>query len=160
MEMPLTYIKINQGFLVTTKVLKLLSYFGLLLFILITIIIWDDNIPFFDKIVAEVFSKYHFTFLNRLFIAITYLNNFESVLIISIFISILLIKKKRFKALQFYLLTIITAMVIKIYTMRSCPDNGLLNVDSYAFPSWHAALSIVLSLLIYILFMTVVFAWP
>ena len=112
---------------------------------------------FFDKIVAEVFSKYHFTFLDRLFIAITYLNNFESVLIISIFISILLIKKKRFKALQFYLLTIITAMVIKIYTMRSCPDNDLLNVDSYAFPSWHDALSIVLSLLIYILFMTVVY---
>ena len=119
---------------------------------------------FFDKIVAEVFSKYHFTFLDRLFIAITYLNNFESVLIISIFISILLIKKKRFKALQFYLLTIITAMVstylFKIYTMRSCPDNDLLNVDSYAFPSWHDALSIVLSLLIYILFMTVVFVWP
>jgi len=145
---------------VTTKILKLLSYFGLLLFILITIIIWNGNIPFFDKIVAEVFSKYHFTFLDRLFIAITYLNNFESVLIISIFISILLIKKKRFKALQFYLLTIITAMVIKIYTMRSCPDNDLLNVDSYAFPSWHDALSIVLSLLIYILFMTVVFVWP
>jgi len=147
---------IKASFLFNKKILKISSFVGLLLFISMYITIWSVSLPFFDKKAAEILLQYHTPFLDQLFIIITYLNNFESVLIVSIFISMHLIKKKRFKALQFYLFTIVTATIstyfFKIYIMRNRPDNGLLDINSYAFPSWHATLSIVLSLLVFITF--------
>ncbi|SFP18296.1 phosphatase PAP2 family protein [Hydrogenimonas thermophila] len=136
--------------------MKVLSFLGLLLFVSMYLIISNDPLPYFDKKTAEILFQYHSTFFDQLFIIVTYLNNVESVLIISIIVSIYLINKKRFKALLFYLFTIVTATIstyfFKIYIMRNRPDNGLLDINSYAFPSWHATLSVVLSLLVFIIF--------
>jgi len=168
---------IKASFLFNKKILKISSFVGLLLFISMYITIWSVSLPFFDKKTANILLKYHSPFLDQLFIIITYINNFESVLIFSIFISIYLIKKERFRALLFYLFTIVTATIstnfFKIYIMRNRPDNGLLDINSYAFPSWHATLSIVLSLLVFItfneyiknsrvkkFFISFIFLWP
>jgi len=159
------------------KILIISSFIGLLLFVLSYMLILNGSLLFVDKKISEFFLQFHSHFIDQLFIIITYLNNFESVVTFSIFISIYLIKRKRYKVLRFYFFTIITATIttyfLKIFTLRDRPDNGLINITSYSFPSWHATLSVVLSVLVFVifidniknklskkLFMSIVFMWP
>ena len=164
-------------YLFKRKTLIVSSLIGLLLFALSYMLILNGSLQFLDKKISEFFLQVHSNFIDQLFIIITYLNNFESIVIFSIFISIYLIKRKRYRVLRFYFFTIIVATIstyfLKISTLRDRPDDGLINLTSYSFPSWHATLSVVLSFLVFMifidniknelskkLFMTVVFIWP
>ena len=159
------------------KIFRISSFVGLLLFISIYMIVLNDSLPSFYQKTSEFFLKFHSHVFDQIFIVITYLNNFESVFIVSIFMIIYLIKNRRFKELQLYLFAItfatLSTYLLKIYTMRSRPSDRLLDINSYAFPSWHATLSIVLSVLVLIifidniksniskkLFISFVFIWP
>jgi len=136
--------------------LKRWNIIGLLLFILMAMVTWKDRVPVFDRIVSDFFAKHHTPFFEKLFIGITYLNSWEAVSIISVALTLFFLIKHRFKALRLYLFSIITAVsmasLLKLFIVRHRPEDALLTIESYAFPSWHATLSVVLALLIYTIF--------
>lgn len=136
--------------------LKRWNILGFLLFVLMAMVTWKDRVPVFDRIVSDFFAKHHTPFFEKLFIGITYLNSWEAVSIISVALTLFFLIKHRFKVLRLYLFTIITAVLsaslLKLFIVRHRPDDALLTIESYAFPSWHATLSVVLALLIYTIF--------
>ena len=140
------------------KVWLFLNLTGLALFLSMTFTALQGKVPPFDKTAAVSFASLHTPFLDRFFIVITHLNGMLAVLLVSIVVSILLIEKRRWKALKLYLYTIITAAMaaslLKLYICRERPKEGLLELTSYAFPSWHATLSATLALIVYALFVS------
>ncbi|BDY11811.1 phosphatase PAP2 family protein [Hydrogenimonas cancrithermarum] len=140
------------------KVLLFLNLTGLALFLSMASTALQGKVPSFDKVAAASFASLHTPFLDRFFVVTTHLNGMLAVLLVSIAVSMLLIGKRRWKALKLYLFTIITAAMVasllKLFICRERPKEGLLDLSSYAFPSWHATLSATLALIVYTLFVS------
>ena len=94
--------------------------------------------------------------LNNIMIFIT---NFAGSIFIIIFIIILtgfLFHKKKYQKLYFFLISIISGsiflIIIKDIIARIRPENALINLQSFSFPSGHSTLSSIISLCLFFIF--------
>ena len=94
--------------------------------------------------------------LNFIMILITRFGNVYSVILISIFISYYLYKKRKKDLIYFYLSNIFLGLVlvfpIKSLVKRIRPQEQLINAIGYSFPSGHATFSMIIAVSIYFIY--------
>ena len=94
--------------------------------------------------------------LNKIMIFITYFADTITIIFISIFIFIYLYKKNKKLDSYFYLLNIVSGlilvMVIKNLISRIRPQEQLISMTNYAFPSGHSTFSAIVALSIYFIY--------
>lgn len=106
----------------------------------------------FDAVVSNYVISIRSEFLTAFFKIITSTGNFLPVLIISITVTIILVKIKRKNEAMFFLLNVLGIWMfneaLKSIFRRPRPKLGLIKVEGYSFPSGHAMIFMGLSLLI------------
>lgn len=117
-------------------------------------VIESERIVFFDFYISRFVAQLWHPLLNQAMIAITRLMNYYSIIIIFIALSSALIILKRWRHLLQLSATMgggmFVAMSAKMIFHRLRPDNSLIEVSGFSFPSYHAVTAIIfLSLMIY-----------
>ncbi len=135
--------------------LFLVTLAGALLFVL-SLEVAEGVRPAIDDAVAALLLGKHTPPLDRILIGFTHLGGAVALLILSTAVSLLLyLRRRRFDLVYFLVTVLSTAVSVSLLKMafhRERPPDGLVDTASYAFPSWHAALSAALAFALYRLF--------
>ncbi|WP_201353244.1 phosphatase PAP2 family protein [Hydrogenimonas urashimensis] len=121
---------------------------GLSLF-LIAFFLYLSEPGHIDGVVLEVASGWRSPFWDRAMIAITRLGSMPAVMLFSVVIGILFLNAGRIRELFWYLFSLfvaaLSATALKEMIGRERPADAMLSLDSFAFPSWHATLSMAIA---------------
>ncbi|WP_456404715.1 phosphatase PAP2 family protein [Hydrogenimonas sp.] len=137
--------------------LLLVTLAGALLFVL-SLEVAEGIRPAVDDFVAALLDRSHTPLLDRILIGFTRLGGAVAVLLLSSAVSLWLFYRRRRSDLIYFLVTALCTMVsvslLKTALHRERPPDGLVDAASFAFPSWHAALSAALAFALYRLFVS------
>ena len=107
----------------------------------------------FDSEVFRIIQEYKTSKIDDFFILITKFSSTSSAIVIFIFISVILYKRKDFKELLFAFLFFIStaggAYILKYIFAIHRPLSGIYGLSGYSYPSGHSVLALCLSLLMY-----------
>ena len=129
-----------------------------------------------DRMVILWTGEWRSPILDRFMAAVTKLGSPPAMLLFSLGLSGLLIVRKRVRKAALFLLSLfgaaLLASLLKEVTRRARPTDALFEMGSYAFPSWHAAVSAALAAAVIVifahrvpsgyrtLFLSAVISWP
>jgi len=133
-----------------------ITSFYLIIFILLSLKNNLFNLLKLDLFISSFMINFRSYFLNNLFIFITNLADRISVILISIIIFTYLYKKKDKFDSYFYLINIIVGLILveslKNIIKRLRPENQLVDMLNYSFPSGHTTFATIIALSIYFIY--------
>ncbi len=145
--------RFNKKFLITVNILSLVLFLVLLYGVLS-----NGALLEVDRWVSTHIPNIQSPQLTKMVIFITNMNGIEGSAIFSFFIIGFLLFKKYYSDLQYYLLSFLGASalftVIKLWVERPRPALKIINEQAFSFPSGHAAMSMVIALMLYVIFIS------
>lgn len=108
-----------------------------------------------DRWIETYINTIQTPLLTKFMVTLTNLNGEMGIIIFSLFMVLLLIYKRWYDDLFFYILSVsganIAFIVIKMIVQRARPSSEILSIATHSFPSGHATMATAMSLAIYLI---------
>lgn len=108
-----------------------------------------------DRWIETYINTIQTPLLTKFMVTLTNLNGEMGIFIFSLFMVLLLIYKRWYDDLFFYILSVsganIAFIVIKMIVQRARPSSEILSIATHSFPSGHATMATAMSLAIYLI---------
>lgn len=143
-------------FLLKNKVLISMNILGFYLFVkMAEDVSKKEYILVIDRWIETTINAMQTPLLTKFMVALTDFNGETGIFIFSLFMVLLLIYKRWYDDLLFYILSVsganIAFIAIKMIVQRDRPSSDILSITTHSFPSGHATMATAMSLALYLI---------